>query len=469
MKLSLLSENSISMIHEASLNILEERGVLVENDELLKIAKHCGSIVDENEKQIRFPSAVVQKFLNMTPRLIQVQSRDGDYKLELNNDICYNVAGHQAVFIVDPQTGKKRTATYQDAVEFSIVANLLPHIHMIATPLIPSDVPSKAAVLYSAKAVMEHSTKPLVYASDDPDIHLSIISMTKACNVPDGYLICEVSPTSPLSWKKDSAESLLVVAKSGQIVDIIPAPIAGVTAPYTLAGQLALHTAEALSGIVLTQMINPGVPVIFCGAWTTYEMKKMSALIGRPESAMLRVAGAQMANFYGIPSHVIGPDSDALIMDEQCGWEKMLSLLSGILSGNSMIVNSGMFATGMSACIEQLVLDDEMFKIASRFTSGFEVSDETIATELIKDVGYGGNYLAEEHTLEYLHRGEHVQLDISCSESYEAWLATGGKTLIERARNKADELLSQAPDTTLSMQKRAVIDAIIEQFVNKVK
>ncbi|GAH28474.1 unnamed protein product, partial [marine sediment metagenome] len=197
--------------------------------------------------------------------------------------------------------------------------------------------------------------------------------------------------------------------------------------PGNLAGVLTVHNAEVLSGIVISQLVRKGTPVVYGSAWTTFDMRQANVVIGAPETALMRIAGAQLARFYHIPSHTIGPDSDSHCLDEQNAWEKFLTLHSAFTSGVNLVVNAGMFATGLTVSFEQLVLDNEMAGIVYRLVEGIEISPQTIALGVIKRVGPKGNFLEEPHTLKYLRSSEHWEPKLSSRCVYEKWIEDGGK------------------------------------------
>jgi trimethylamine--corrinoid protein Co-methyltransferase len=444
--LQALSDQEIRVIHEQSLRILQEGGVRVESEFLLDLLRKNGCDVEESRKIACMPRNLVEKCLEGLPNHLAFCDREGRPVFHLGDGVCRISAGHQAIYFLDPESGTARKATKSDNEAMVMVADALPDIDFIATPLTPCDVPDRFAVAYSARSVLSHSTKPLVYASDDPAIHELVLDMDRM--ILDGrrspechHVICELSPTSPLCWSSGPAESLIVAVGAGVPVDIVPAPIAGVTAPYTLAGLLTVSNAEVLSGFVLSQLIHPGHPVLYCGAWTTYDMNRMHVLIGRPESSALRVAGAQMAHFYRVPGHTIGPDTDSSAQDEQNAWEKMLSALAAMLGGTDLLVNAGMFGTGLSASLEQLVVDSEICRAIRRFSRGLAVDAENITVETILGVGPRGNYLMEDHTLDHIRSDEHVDLTISAGAEPSRESANPESACMDRARTIAKAIL----------------------------
>ncbi|MDR3551969.1 MAG: trimethylamine methyltransferase family protein, partial [Clostridia bacterium] len=207
-----------------------------------------------------------------------------------------------------------------------------------------------------------------------------------------------------------------------------------------------------------------GTPVIYGAAWTTYEMKQANVLIGRTESSLLRIAGAQMAHFYRIPSHTTAPDTDSNLLDEQMAWEKMLSTVAGIVGANDLIVNLGMFGTGMSISMKQLVMDNEICRTVRRFLRGIEVSKETIAADVIAQVGPRGTFLMEDHTLEYLYNGEHIDLPVSNGANYETWKSKGMPGITQRADDIAADILKKGNKSPLDEAAKKELSDIIAKY-----
>ncbi len=175
--------------------------------------------------------------------------------------------------------------------------------------------------------------------------------------------------------------------ETGVPLAILPEPNAGVSAPYTLAGLLTVNNAECLSGLVMIQLLRPGARVLYANSWTTTDMRTGAALVGSTETSICRIAGAQLARFYNVPSHTTAPNSDNHAHDEQNAWEKTFSTFCSAAAGNDLIVNCGMFATGMTCSHEQLIMDEEIAAMSKRIVAGIRVTDETIAGDLIKEIG----------------------------------------------------------------------------------
>ena len=297
-------------------------------------------------------------------------------------------------------------------------------------------------MLYGLKAVVENSRKPVYFSSHKKDINRACIEMLRAAFAgkleSQVYGISQLSPTSPLYWEGDVLEALADTVKTGVPVSILPEPNAGVSAPYTLAGLLTMNNAECISGLAMIQLLKPGHPVLYANSWTTTDMRSGAALVGSIETSICRIAGAQLARFYHVPSHTTAPNSDNHAHDEQNAWEKTFSLMAAVGAGNDLIVNCGMFATGMTCSDEQLMMDAEIAGMCRRLAAGIEVTAETIAADLIKQVGpQGESYLTQEHTLARLRSDEYFIPDLAVRGPFAVWKAAGAKDVVKLAKAQA--------------------------------
>jgi len=322
------------------------------------------------------------------------------------------------------------------------------------------------ALLHAMEAVFANTQKHVFFSPERKEIALPIYDMARI--VIDGEhlgnrppITCQLSPTSPLTWEKGAVESLCETAKEGIPLCILPQPFAGVSSPYTLAGHMTVHNVELLSGIVLSQLVNPGAPVIYGSAWSTFDMRTMNVLIGSPETVLLRLAGSQLAEFYHMPYHTIAPDTDAHTMDEQLAWEKFATAWGAYLGCSDLIVNGGMFSTGLTVSFEQLVVDNELFSYMRRLSSGIEICDDTLAREVIERVGPRGSYLGDEHTLKHLRSEEHWEPMISTRQIYEDWREGGENDIVDKARDAVSSILQSHSVAELSAQKRKEIEMVI--------
>lgn len=471
--LKVLSEKELSKIHQASLRVLSETGVVIHSEKVLRLLKDHGVKVDIGKEQAWIPENFTLEALSSVPSKIKLYNQDKDHYFTLGEqNNCLVGSGFDAVYVLDYETRERRKATKEDVGKFARLSNALDNIDVVAVPAIPQDVEPESAHLHAVEAIFNETDKHLILAPDSVETTATVLKMASAIIENEDLshypiLTFEVSSLSPLSWEKESAESLTVIAEAGVPCLLLPQPYAGVTAPITLAGQLTINNVETLSGIVITQLVRKESPVIYGSAWTTFDMRKANVTLGSPETILLRVAGVQMAKFYNIPSHTTALDSDSHSLDEQNAWEKALTLFSAMAAGVDMVVNAGMFATGLTIGFEQLVIDNEITGIARRLIEGIDASEETIASEVIKRVGPKGQFLEDPHTLKHLRDKEHWKPTISNREIYENWLLKGKPSVAEKAREKAKEIMSSHSPKELKKEIKKRLSEIIGNFERK--
>jgi trimethylamine--corrinoid protein Co-methyltransferase len=472
MKLSIvtvLSDPEIQAIHNASLDILEKCGVKILSPRMLAFLTDRGLDVNSETQIVRFPRACIEDALSHIPAKFDVFDREGKFAFVLGDGDSKIAAGHNAVFWVDTDTGETRNSTVADVALFARICQELECIHMIGIPVMPQDVPNpKATLLYGLRAVIENGAKPVFFSTESAPVNRSCIELLQAAFAGDlknqVYGISQLSPTSPLFWEEGAMDAILGMVDTGVPIAVLPEPNAGVSAPYTLAGLLTVNNAECLSGLAMIQMLRPGTKVLYANSWTTTDMRTGAALVGSTETSLCHVAGAQLARFYHVPSHTTAPNSDNHAHDEQNAWEKTFSTFTSVASGHDLIVNCGMFATGMTCSHEQLIMDEEISGMAKRIAAGIEVNDDTIAKDLIKEIGpQGEGYLTADHTLRRLRSNEYLMPRVSVRGPRGVWKAEGGKDTYQLARQKTKDYATLEPKS-LSADRRAQLREIIEGF-----
>jgi trimethylamine--corrinoid protein Co-methyltransferase len=229
----------------------------------------------------------------------------------------------------------------------------------------------------------------------------------------------------------------------------------------TLAGHLVQHNTQILSGIVIAQVLSAGHPVVYCNAHTLFNMREGNPIIATPETMLLRFAGAQMARYYHVPSHSIGFDTDAHLVDQQCIWEKALSAMACVNARIDVLVNLGMFSTGLTVSYESLILDHEVFSLLKRFQEGIEVSKDHLAVDVIRKIGTWGSFLEEEHTLRHF-KTENWYPDLSCRKLFENWTEDGSRDVHQVAHEQVNGLLQEKRQSHVAEDVALQLKRIIE-------
>jgi trimethylamine--corrinoid protein Co-methyltransferase len=333
----------------------------------------------------------------------------------------------------------------------------------------PQDVPdAKLSLLWGVDACIRNSRKPIYFSTDNLTVNRAIIEMLRAVFRGDFdtqvYGISQLSPTSPLYWEEGVIAAIMDTVKTAVPLALLPEPNAGVSAPFTLAGLLTVNNAECISGLVMTQLLKPGHPLLYANSWTCTDMRNGAALVGSTETTICRIAGAQLARFYGAPSHTTAPNSDNHAHDEQNAWEKTFSTFCSVAAGNDLIVNCGMFATGMTCSNEQLIMDEEISAMSLRIAEGIRVNEDTLPVDLIKQLGPKGDYLTAEHTLRWLRSDEYLKPRVSVRGPYASWQAAGAKDTYQLAKERVVRLDARGAGSPLDPDRAAALAEVLAVF-----
>jgi trimethylamine--corrinoid protein Co-methyltransferase len=463
--LKVLSDAEIEQIHRASLEVLERTGVMVQSGKLADALKHAGAEQGKKGGNIRFPASLVEKLLCKAPETLKLFSRNGKDPLEIGRGVTRSVSGFDAPFFLDQMSGKRYPITKEQVGNFAWIADRLFDVDIVGNQGIPQDVPQQEAEAHAVAALLENTGKHIIIAPDTGKAAKTIYRMLKVVSGKEDIgsspiVSCHISPSAPLRWTPKACDIILETVNQGVPFLILPEPMAGATSPVTLAGHLVVHNAEILSGYLIAQLLKVGHPVVYCNAHTIFNMREGNPIIAAPETLLLRVAGAQMARRYKIPSHSIGFDSDSHLSDQQGSWEKALTAMVCVQAGMDLVVNLGMLSTGLAVSYAQLLLDAEVFGMLKRFRSGLEVSPGHLAVDVINKVGSWGAYLEEEHTLQFF-RSENWYPSISCRKLFDHWEREGRKDSAQVAYERAMGILEAERRIYVEKKMRQELERII--------
>jgi len=468
-QLKVLNDEELALIDRASRDILREIGIKIKSREVLTLLEDQGVEVDQDRELARFDPGLVQKAVDLAPREISVFSRDKSYSLRLGEAHPPRFAsGHNAVYTWHGPGAARAPTTKREVGEFAKLANYLEQIDVVSPEAMPQDVPPQSSLLHGVDAVLSNTVKPILFS---PEHDREVAAILQVLQVVSGggkigekpIGICQFSPSSPLFWNQGTIEGFVRVAREGLPCTILPGPLAGATSPYSLAANLVQKNCEVLSGVVIAQLANPGTPLLCYNGGGQFDMSSLTALLGTPEVTLIIIAGSQLARYYGLPTHACIPTSDSHELDEQLGMENALQVIAGVLGGSDLMVNAGMLATGETAAFEQLVLDNELFKLARRMAQGISVDLEHLCLDSFRRAGPMGNFLEDPSTLRFLRSEEWSVSPTFTREKYENWKGKGSKSAVQKAAD-AVEILKRREDVDLGTDKKREIAAIIRNF-----
>jgi trimethylamine--corrinoid protein Co-methyltransferase len=441
---TVLSESQLERLHLAALEILRQTGIRFHHPEALEMLRSAGAFIHDGNL-VKFPAALVEAALASAPSRIVMCDRDGEPAVWLEGTKVWFGTGSDCLFFLDPHTGEHRRFTQDDVVAGYHLCDALPNIHFVMSMGIPADV--DAAIAYDAQLalMLEHTTKPLVFVTDDGDSCRRAIEMAAVVAgghealVEQQHILLYSEPSSPLQQSESAVDKLLLMAEHRLPIVHSPAPLMGGTGPITMASGLAMALAEIQSSLVVHQLKNPGAPfVVGCGLHHL-DMQSAQICYGSPEFQLTKAAIAQMGRWYGMPTWGYAGCTDAKVVDQQAAAEAMLSVLMAKLSGANLIHDVGYVESGLTTSFEMIVLTDELVALADNLMKGIEIDDETLMLDEIHTVGPGGHFMDTDQTLKrfrdfwypgLLDRGRREQ-----------WLERGATTLGQRLNARVLEII----------------------------
>ncbi|MHA1671314.1 MAG: trimethylamine methyltransferase family protein [Promethearchaeota archaeon] len=449
-KLKVLSKDEIIKIHETSLDLLEEIGIRIDSEEARSVLKEKGAIILEKNKEffVKFPPGLIEDQLKNVPSEFSLWGPDGNYEMNINTESVHFGTFGAAINVHDPSKKKGiRKATLNDTIDHLRIVNGLDNIDCSHMDVWPSDIPLTELHCQTIREWGKHSYKPYGMscygrtASNDMMKLVSIIVGGEEELLKKPRLIGVFNPTSPLLLEKILLNGLFIFAKFNQPILISAAASAGSSAPVTLAGVLTQANMEILSTIALTQIINPGTPILYASTNTIMDPLTGNIAYGSMEMSLLTIATAQLAQYYGIPSKGSGALTDSKCFDIQNGYERYMGLSSAINAGHNYITCAGTYESSLSEALELLVIDDEMIAILKRGLDGIDVNANTIARdEIEKVISTNKNYLGTKHSVKNTRKEIYIP-PLTNREKRGRWIRNGSKDIISIANERVYEIL----------------------------
>ena len=463
-----LTPADLQLMHDSTLKLLSESGAVFEGAEAREILLTAGCREDGN--RLLLPSQLVEDCL-LDPVPVTLYGIDESKILPLTaapRSYAHNF-GSVSV-LLDPEDDTVREATVEDLVSFIRISDSLPHLDMVVPSLRPTDMPEEIASLAMTAYTMQNTAKPVDIgtASDVWEIRYLIKlaaavrgGLDKLRQKPMGTL--SISPLSPLNFPVDISDAIIESARSGLPVTMLPCPTRGLTAPLTLAGGLVQQNAEQLAFLTLARLVNKATPLVYTCRLAGANMR--TGFVGGkdPDLGFSGACVAQLARLYGLPSGVYGMDTGSVIPDLQSGYERAINCLYPVLARATFISGMGLLNGGLLASAEQLVIDDEIYGMVTHRQDGIEVSEDSIGVEVIKSVMNGGNFLAQEHTRDYLRKGELYSGKLGIDAPFEEWKSSGCRTVRDAAREKMKKIIADHPGVLLGQPVCLEIEAILEE------
>ena len=463
-RLHKLSGEQVERLHSASLEILERTGVRLYEPQALDLLKMKGVTVEDGNR-VRIPHNLVEWALSTAPKLSVLYDRHARPVMPLEGDNMFYGTGSDCPNVLDLRTGQHRSGTLQDIVEATTICDALPNIDFLMSFCIANDLPSATYDRHQMRAMLSYSTKPILFVTLEFSGCIDAIRMAEA--VAGGaealqrnpLCACYINVSNALRHNQEALQKLLFMAEKGLPTTYTPVVLRGASGPVTAAGAIALANAGELAGLVISQLKREGAPVILTGGVNDMlDMRSATDSYGDPTNRSMLV---ELAHKYGLPIFGLTGCSDSKLPDEQAAAEAAFSIMLETLAGAQLAHDVGYLDSGMTNSIEQVVICDELIAYTKQFMKGLEVNDETLALDVIDEVGPDGDFMGTRHTNRHFREDWYPKLFER--RNYATWEKAGSKSMRQRAREKALNILETHKPEPLPADVQQQLDRIVEQ------
>jgi len=468
-KFERLSAEQQKQIHNASLSILEVTGVELHDEEAITLLEEAGAFVLNNNR-VRIPPGLVEKALNTVPKRVTMYNRHGKPAIQLADySTCNYGSGSDCLHIIDHRTKERRLAVLKDVEEGMTLLDSLPRVDFVMSMFLPSDVEGQSYCQYQMEVILNNTTKPIIYVTPDFEGCVDCVEMAEAVVGGADALrqkplaACYINVTSALNHNQEALQKLLYLAGKGLPYTYVPVTTGGMNAPVTPAGVIALNNAGMLTGLILSQLKREGSPFIAPGMGVgALDMKFGTYGYTDPDFRGLSIA---MGHFYNLPTFGIGGMSDSHLFDQESSASAAMSLFYETLHGANLIHDIGFLDQGMTGSFVQVMLCNEILRYLEKYMAPIEISDETLALDLIDELAHEGKFLTHKHTMNNFRKI--WSPDIFLRNTYAAWEKAGSKDFTERATKRLEKILTEHKPDPLPEDIAKAVNAIVQRAKDK--
>lgn len=462
-RFALLDTTLIERIVGEAFQLIESPGVRVAPyvEDLLRSA---GIAVTQGVAHIS--ERLARRMLESVPRDFFLYDRNGHASVHYGGNTVHFDPGSSCLNVLDPQTQQARPALAADLVKLVQVTEMLPQFAAQSTAMVCNDVPQEIGDWYRLLLVLWYSEKPVVTGAFSAEsLHtlidlLAIESGGREALRQRPRAVFDVCPSPPLNWSEFASQNLVDLARAGIPAEIVSMPLAGATAPVTLAGSVVQHAAECISGIAIHQLAQPGAPIVWGAAPAIFDMRTGKTPMGAIETAMLDVACAEVGKHLGVPTHAYMVAGDGRVIDGQVEMESGISAVLGALAGINMISGAGMLDFLACHSIEKLVIDAEAIASAQRLIEGVEPRGESLATAMFAQTGLAGDFLKLKETRSLFRSEQHFPCNI-IDRGFPA-LDGSAPSILDRAGQRVEELVSAYSRRSMAPERETELIAFAE-------
>jgi len=460
MKISLpyyrpLLPGHVKQIDQAGHKILERIGIRILDSTFLDTFKKAGAQVDYDAQIVRFEKDWLDEVLRGAPSGFTLYSRDNQNNLSLGEGRVYFANGGRAFRILDMGTGGYRLTLLRDVANTATLVDSLDYINFYIVACQAHDIKHVNYHLLDFYHAMNHTTKHVMGGCDD--MH-GAEQMWKLASIVAGgedklrekpFISVITNPISPLTIEANTLNILNFCATHGIPVTCATAPIAGATSPVTLAGTLCQMHAEALAGVAIAQIFSPGAKILYGAVPTNMDLRTMELTMGSVEMGIMNAAAVQLAKCCNLPIYASGGLTEAKRPDIQAGFEKNFSNLMVAMTGADCIhLTAGMMDSANSISYEQYAIDNENIGMIQRILAGIRVDEDTMGFNVIQQVGPGGAYVMEDHTVEHM-MDEFFYPNLSVRCNFDVWEESGRPDMLSHAKGLVQNILEEGKEGLL--------------------
>jgi trimethylamine--corrinoid protein Co-methyltransferase len=440
---SRMGKQECEEIHLASLEILNRIGLDVHDEKAREILVKGGAKADGI--RVRLPEYMVTRALATVPKRITLYNRKDQVAMHAGGYNTYYGGGSDCLNILDHRTGQRRKPVLKDVAEAATLMDALPEIDFVMSAFLPEDVDQRIYDRYQMEVMLNNTTKPIVFVTPDFEGCKAAVEM---CEIVAGgvesfqrkpFATCYINVTSGMIMNAEALQKCMYLAEKSLPLLWIPLNAGGVNSPVTTAGCMASMNAGILLGIVLSQLVRQGVPVGLPG-WNggPYNLQTM---VGNYVLADEQGVPTSMGKYYDLPVFGLGGSTDSKVLDQQCGMEATISLLTALLHGANIVHDVGFMDAGLQGSLQMIAICNDTLGFIRAMTKGVVVNDETLALDVIEELGPTGSYLGHEHTMR--HYKEPFYSKLADKNQYAVWQKRGGTTMEERAAKMVDDILAK--------------------------
>ncbi len=465
LSLNILSADDVRKLHTATLDVIESVGVRFPSHKALRILEAHGAAVDRDTMIARIPGHVIEEALKKAPPIYTLAARDPSQALPMDGQHVFLGTDGCCIEVIDAFTGERRRTTKQDSADCARVADALEEVGFWWSMVSAQDCPAESRSLHELEAAWRNTTKHLQTESivTEPEMRAAI---EMAAAIVGGKEALRKRPilsimqctTSPLSQDGGSIDAGLLAAEAGLPVGYMTMASCAFSGPVTMAGNLVVGNAEVISALALMELAHPGAPVYYAAAQTAMDLRTGGYTGGGPEDFLFGAATNVLSDFYNVPLSMGAFATGAKEPDWQAAVDNAFSSFMASLTGSDMLLGCGLLHGSRILSYEMMVMDCEIYSIVRKMMDGIAVNDETLALDVIRSVGPGGNFLKQKHTRQ--HMRELWQPRLMDRRPYSQWLEKRDGAR-DWARDRARKILAEHQPDPLDPKLAAELSRII--------